>query len=146
MLFTGATSYVSLNLHIFQSVDYLGHLQYLCHLKTALSFNSHFHLHFWWAYSEIFRSFYECKECSGEPQDSPTYNSPFQLPAACQILINEKVASSYSCWFSLFLSGEFLNRVQNTEPSLTVSPSFPPVFNVLYSSQWNVLLAMTFCT
>ena len=107
---------MSLNFHIFSSVDYLGYIQYLRHLQTALSFNSHFLQCFWRAYSEIFRSFYECKECGGEPQDSPTYSSPFQLPAACQILINEKVARSYSCWFSLFLSGEFLNSVQRVEP------------------------------
>lgn len=88
------------------------------------SFNSHFHRLFWRAYSEIFRSFYECKECGGEPQDSPTYSSPFQLPAACQILINEKVASSYSCWFSLFLSGEFLNRIQSIEPTLSLFSMF----------------------
>lgn len=111
---------MSLNFHIFSSVDYLGYIQHLCHLQTALSLNSHFHRHFWRAYSEIFRSFYECKECGGEPQDSPTYSSSFQLPAACQILINEKVASSYSCWFSLFLSGEFLNSVQSIETTLSL--------------------------
>lgn len=108
-----------INFHIFSSLYYLGYIQYLCHLQTALSFNSHFHRHFWRAYSEIFRSFYECEECGGEPQDSPTYSSPFQLPAACQILINRKVARSYSCWFPLFLSGEFLSSMQSTEPALS---------------------------
>lgn len=108
-----------INFHIFSSLYYLGSIQYLCHLQTTLSFNSHFHRHFWRAYSEIFRSFYECEECGGEPQDSPTYSSPFQLPAACQILINGKVARSYSCWFPLFLSGEFLSSIQSIEPALS---------------------------
>lgn len=66
------------------------------YLWTALPFNSHSHLHFWPTYSERFRRVYECQECGGEPQDSPTYSSPLQLPTACQILINEKVTRSYS--------------------------------------------------
>lgn len=108
-----------IDFHIFSSLYYLGYIQYLCHLQTALSFNSHFHRHFWRAYTEIFRRFFECEECGGEPQDSPTYSSPFQLPAACQILINRKVARSYSCWFPLFLSGEFLSSIQSVEPALS---------------------------
>lgn len=108
-----------INFHIFSSLYYLGYIQYLCHIQTALSFNSHFHRHFWQAYSEIFCSFHECEECGGEPQDSPTYSSTFQLPAACQILINRKVARSYSCLFPLFLSGEFLSSIQSIEPALS---------------------------
>lgn len=119
------------------------------HVQTTLPLNSQFYLHSSLTNSEIFCSFYEFKECGGEPQVSPTYSSSFYLPTPCQTVINEKVTVVIHFGFFLFPSRKFLNRIQIVEHTLfkNVLPSQQLLRNAISSvflhsnfSHWEVML------